>query len=275
MKKHNSHEKIAQLFILFFWIIILTISPSTNFAQGTPSLFVVADFMKVNPEDHGKYLEVEQELWKPMHQERINQGIIVGWYLYAVEFAGSSDEYNYVIITLYDNAMTLANPWQPEIPQKVHPGMKLEELMNRTHDSRTHVKSELLFSVATAPEIPLERPAAYMQVNYMKVDPDQQSEYEQWEAEIWMPIHNESIRSGRTTGWGLWSSLFPRGTERPYQYITLNAFSEFSYIFELDFSKPFKNVHPEKDFSEAQKKTRQLRKIVRTELWDLIDYEIR
>ena len=275
MKKYNAFLNKVTVSFFWLWTLIIFISSPTAHSQGIPSLFVVVDFMKVQPENYGKYLEVEQEIWKPMHQERINQGIIVGWYLYAVEFSGSSDEYNYVVITLYDNSEKLENPWMPDIPGKVHPEKNIEEIMKQTYDSRNHIKSELFYSIATAPEIPLEKPAAYMQVNYMKVEPAFQSNYEQLESEIWLPIHNESIRSGRTTGWGLWSSLFPRGAERPYQYITLNAFSEYSYVFELDFSIPFKNIHPEKDFAEAQEKTRQLRKIARTELWDLIDYAIR
>lgn len=252
----------------------LTISNLAR-AQGSAPLFVVVDFMKVESQNHSTYLELEQEIWKPMHQERINQGIIAGWFLYAVEFSGSSDEYNYMAITLYDNADKLENPWSAELPGKVHPGMKTEEIMKRTHASRDLVKSHLCYSIASAPKIPLDKPAAYMQVNYMKVDPETRSEYEQLETEIWFPIHNESIRSGRTAGWSLWSMLFPRGDGLPYQYLTLNAFSEYSYAFDLDFSIPFSSIHPDKDFSDTQEKTWQSRTIVRTELWDLIDYEIR
>ena len=273
--KNYSTVKIEFLSRCLLFVLAGILAAPTLSAQNIPSLFVVVDFMKVKPENHASYLQVEQEIWKPMHQERVNEGIIVGWYLYAVEFSGGMDDYNYVVITLYDNAEQLENPWRSDIPTKVHPGRKVEELMQRTYESRTHVKSELFFSIATAPEIPLERPAPYMQVNFMKVEPQMASEYEQLESEIWLPIHNESIRSGRTTGWGLWSSLFPRGSGRPYQYITLNAFSEYSYIFELDFSVPFNNIHPDKDYAKTRERTREVRKIVRTELWDLIDYVIR
>ena len=264
-------------FILRYFLLMITglMTAAPLCAQNIPSLFVVVDFMNVEPGKHASYLEVEQEIWKPMHQERINEGIIVGWYLYAVEFSGEMNDYNYVAITLYDNARQLENPWRSDIPEKVHPGRKVEELMQKTYESRTRIKSELFYSIATAPEIPLERPAPYMQVNFMKVEPQMASEYEQLESEIWQPIHNESIRSGRTTGWGLWSSLFPRGSGRPYQYITLNSFSEYSYIFELDFSIPFNSIHPDKDFAETQARTWEVRSIVRTELWDLIDYVIR
>ena len=266
----NSH--IAKFCL---WMLIsLTFSTAVT-AQVRPSLFVVVDFLKVQPEKHTSYLEVEQKIWKPMHQERINEGIIVGWFLYAVEFSGSDDEYNYVAITLYDDAEKLENPWAADIPGIVHPGMKPEEIMKQTYESRDHIRSQLCYSIAAAPEIPMEKPAAYMQVNYMKVEPSLSSQYEQLETEIWFPIHNESIRLGRTAGWSLWSMLFPRGDGLPYQYLTLNAFSEYEYAFELDFSIPFSHIHPDKDYAEIQDKTWKTRTIVRTELWDLIDYVIK
>lgn len=251
------------------------ISAATVFPQVDTSLFVVVDFIKVESTNHSTYLELEQEIWEPMHQERINRGIIAGWFLYAVEFSGSGDEYNYVIITLYDDADKLENPWEADIPGKVHPGLKIEEILERTYKTRDIVKSHLCYSIASAPRIPLERPAAYLQVNYMQVDPAKRSEYEQLEKEIWFPIHSESIRSGRTAGWSLWFMLFPRGYGLSYQYMTLNAFSEYSYAFELDFSIPFSSIHPDKDFADTQEKTRQSRTIVRSELWDLIDFVVR
>jgi L-rhamnose mutarotase len=275
MKKDLSTMKKAGLLPFTLWAVLFLNLANVSYSQVIPSLFVVVDFMKVQPENHAKYLEVEQEIWKPMQQERINQGTIVGWYLYAVEFSGSGDEYNYVIITLYDDSEKLENPWMPDIPGKVHPGKKIEEIMSRTYEARDHVKSELYYSIAAAPEIPLDKPASYMQVNYMNVKPGLASSYERLEEDIWLPIHNESIRAGRTTGWSLWSALFPRGAGQPYQYITLNAFSEYSYIFELDFSIPFGNIHPDKDYAETTETTLELRTIVRTELWDLIDYTIR
>ena len=273
MKKFPLKKAVRIFLICFIFNNVLFLT--TVQSQTVPSLFVVVEFMKVKPENHSNYLEVEQKIWKPMHKERINQGIVAGWYLYAVEFSGTGDDYNYVVITLYNNSENLETPWRPEIPAQVHSDMTLNEILERTNISRENVKTELFYSIATAPEIPLKNPAEYMMVNYMHVEPGLQSEYEQLESEIWLPIHNESIQSGRTAGWGLWRSLFPRGAGQEYQYITLNTFSEYSYIFELDFSIPFKNIHTEKDFGEVAQKTQQARTIVRTELWDLIDYEIR
>ncbi len=261
---------------LFTGILICCFLYSTEVhSQTAPTLFVAVDFMKVKPQDLSRYLEVEQEIWKPMHEERIRQGIIVGWYLYAVEFSGTADEYNYVAISLYDSPENLENPWTQEIPRTVHPTLPISEIVEKTNTARENVKSELFSSIATAPEIPLEIPAAYLEVNFMHVEPGKNSAYEQLETDIWLPIHTESIESGRTAGWGLWRSLFPRGSGQKYQYLTLNTFSEFSYIFQADYSAAFKNIHPEKDFADVTEKSREARTIVRTELWDLIDFVIR
>lgn len=274
MEKNHTSRTSLRVF-LFCCILANILFLNAAHAQTIPSLFVVADFMKVKPENTSKYLEVEQGIWKPMHQERIKQGIIVGWFLYAVEFTGTGEDYNYVAITLYDNSENLESPWRPEIPALVHKGMTAEQIMEQTYNSREIVKTELFYSVATAPEIPYENPAEYLQVNFMHVDPGMETTYEQLESEIWLPIHNQSIESGRTAGWGLWRALFPRGAGQKYQYITLNTFSEFSYIFELDFSIPFNSIHPDKDFADVTQKTQEARTIIRTELWDLIDYVVK
>jgi hypothetical protein len=262
--------------INFFFLFILSIlHTSSSYAQVDPSHFVVVDYMKVAPENNVAYLRTEQELWKPMHTERIKRGIIVGWYLYAVQFAGTGNEYNYVVINVYDDASHLENPWNADIPNKIHPKLSIDKILERTQAVRETVKSELHYSIATAPAIPLDKPAPYMQVNYMQVAPQMQSEYEQIESEIWLPIHNQSIESGRTNGWGLWKRLFPRGTGEDYQYMTLNTFSDFSTILGLDFSVSFNEIHPGKNYELVLEKAQETRTIKRTELWDLIDYVIR
>lgn len=272
---NHRHLIFSMRINLFFLLILLIVQTTSADAQVNPSHFVVVDYMKVSPANNVAYLSTEQELWKPMHAERIKQGIIVGWYLYAVQFAGTGSEYNYVVINVYDKASNLENPWNADITNKIHPNLSIDKIIERTQSVRETVKSELHYSVATAPEVPLDKPAQYMQANYMQVTPQRQTEYEQIETEIWLPIHNQSIESGRTNGWGLWKRLFPRGAGQDYQYMTLNTFSDFSTILGLDFSVPFNEIHPDKKYELVLEKTQQARTIARTELWDLIDYVIR
>jgi hypothetical protein len=275
--KKNLSKLTKQITILTILILITGTKCGIVHAQAQipNSHFVVIEYLKVNPGDHSRYLDVEQQIWKPMHQERINQGIILSWRLYAVEFTGSADDYNYVTITIYDDPAKLENPWNADIPAKVHRNMSVEEIMDRTNKARDYVRSESYYCVASVPENPLKDPARYIQVNFMKVKAGMEPEYEELEQNTWMSIHNESIKQGKTVGWGLLSALFPRGEGRPYQYVTLNTFSDYSYVFELDFSVPFKAIHPDKDYREMIAKTEEARTLMRSELWDLIDYVIK
>lgn len=261
----------------YSWMVLflLLLSTSSAFSQIRPSLFIVADFMKVQPGKISNYLDIEQTIWKPLHAQRVKDGIIVGWYLYAVNFVGTDDDFNYVVITLYDNQKHLENPWPQDILSLIHPKMEATEIMERTNSAREHRRSELFYSIVVAPEVPLAEPAPYLQVNYMQVDPGNNSAYQKFESDIWQPVHEELVKSGRAAGWGLWALLFPRGAARPYQYCTLNAFSDFSYVFELEYANSFSVVHPDKDINQIWQEAREIRTTVRTELWELIDYEIK
>jgi L-rhamnose mutarotase len=270
LSKTNKLYRLLPALIISFGLFLIAIP-----AHAQCPLYIVVEYLKVKPENHGKYIELERKIWEPMQQERINQHIIAGWLLYAVEFTGAADEYNYVAITLYSNPEQIENPWNIEILDKVHPGMDAEELMERTEKTCELIRSELYYSVAAAPKVPLKEPAPYMQVNFVKAARGKHSEYEMLEKDIWMPVHNESIRSGQTNGWGLWRAIFPRGEGRPYEYITLSTFSDYMYVFQLDFAIPFKAIHQDMDFGEIVQKTEEVRSTYRTELWDLIDYVLR
>jgi hypothetical protein len=86
MKKERSMKTLGAV-SCFLCVVAAICLSMPAYSQEGPSLFVVLDFMKVQPSQHSVYLEVEQDIWKPMHQERIHQGIIVGWFLYALEFS--------------------------------------------------------------------------------------------------------------------------------------------------------------------------------------------
>ena len=60
---------------VFLGMTMSLISSSTVLSQVDSSLFVVVDFMKVESTNHSTYLELEQEIWGPMHQERISKHV--------------------------------------------------------------------------------------------------------------------------------------------------------------------------------------------------------
>lgn len=122
-----------------------TLIPNAKTDTKSPK-YVQVDFMKVNPGKDADYLKVEQDLWKPIHQERIKQGLTKSWSLYGVQFpSGTDQKYGYVTINTFDQFSQLENPYGSfeKVFSKVHPGVKADEFMDRTEKSRNLVRSEV------------------------------------------------------------------------------------------------------------------------------------
>jgi hypothetical protein len=63
---------------------------------------VTVDYMKVAPGQDDAYLQVEQKMWKPIHEVRVKAGNALGWYLYRVASpSGSLVDHNYVTVAVY------------------------------------------------------------------------------------------------------------------------------------------------------------------------------
>jgi len=73
--------------LIFIYLFCFAV---TGAAQTDNSYYVKIDYLKAEGDQIGEYLELEQELWKPIHEERKQRGIIESWNLYSV-VAGEPD----------------------------------------------------------------------------------------------------------------------------------------------------------------------------------------
>ncbi len=65
-------------------------------------VYVTVGYMKVAPGQGDAYVQFEKELWMPVHQERVNAGNILGWYLYGVQSpSGTEVHHNYAVVTVF------------------------------------------------------------------------------------------------------------------------------------------------------------------------------
>jgi L-rhamnose mutarotase len=268
--KTITHFK-ATLFLTLATAFILACYPIKGNAQNAPTVFAIVDFMKVKPENEAKYLDVEKNTWRPLHQERLKQGKIIGWVLYRVLYTGTDDPYNYVTMTFFDYPANLEDPWAGIDPAKVLAGKDIDKLMDETGKSRDLVKSNLIVRLDEV--VPDGGPGEvkYIQVDYMKVKPGNESAYVEMEETIWKPIHEAFIKAGTRAGWSLWNQVYPAGSALDYQYITANYFKDFSKIGAADYNAAIGKAHAGKNIDELSKKTTDSRDLVRSELWQTVD----
>ncbi|UII80335.1 hypothetical protein [Flagellimonas sp. CMM7] len=157
----------------YFLMVLTAFMSATTFAKGLPEQVVVTDFMKVEAVDVITFLEKEKAL-KKIHQQRIDQGIITGWYLYKVRFAG--DEYNYVTITTHADFDSIEHLYDKNI---------IDE------PSKT-VKSEMSKLMAFTGK---NKPSQYMLMAFIIVDEKNKDTYIKGEKTIWKPAHQELIKT--------------------------------------------------------------------------------
>ncbi len=137
------HLMLAVVIVASFLAGTLVPTAST---QSKTVKYVEVDYMKVEPGKEADYLKVEQDLWKPVHQERVKNGKLKSWSLYALQFPSGTDEkYDFVTVNVFDQFGQLENPYAnaEELLAKVHPGMKLSDFINRTDSARRLVRSEV------------------------------------------------------------------------------------------------------------------------------------
>lgn len=121
---------------------------NTGFTQqaAAPPIVEVA-CMKVDPARNAEYLALEHDIWRPLHQERIRQGRMRSWTVYAVRYpAGTQRECDYRVVNTYNSLADIDRPIA-DIVAKVHPSTAIAELARRTYAARELVRGELWYQV--------------------------------------------------------------------------------------------------------------------------------
>jgi hypothetical protein len=139
---------------MHFWVLFVAFVAVVSFLAGTlvpvartdtpsPKYFMV-NYMKVIPGQDP--VKIEREMWKPLHQEFIKEGQFRSWAVYGLQFPSGTDEkYDYATVHAFDKFGQLENPFAnfDKILAKVHPGVKVDDFINRTEKTRNLVRSEV------------------------------------------------------------------------------------------------------------------------------------
>jgi len=250
------------------FILILMIVGGAAFSDNLYGQLITMDYMKVLPENEQDYLEVERT-WKKAHQERLKVGLIKGWYLYKVRYAGTESPYQYVTINVYNTFDDSENEFFEGVFDKALKGINIDTLNKKTMKARDLTRTEV-FVWVDGLERKYDNPAKFMYVNYIDVKQGEETNYLDIERYVWKPIHAELQQTSQMASWGLWEIWFYSHTK--YNYITLNEFYEYKDIDSYNYSDVFQKVHQGKDLTAFMRNTADARKSDKTELWELIDF---
>jgi len=245
-------------------LLIVSTSMAITIAGATlaedeqePVLHIEVDCIKATA---ANYVNVETDIWLPVHQELVNQGKQNSWALYWVQY-GDRSKCDYYAVTGYRGEQQLNGERSfSEAFAAVHPGDNFSAAMARTLASRERVATELWVMIDST----AIKPHRFAAVNRMFAkDPDV---YERMESRVFKPGHQALLDGGYRSGWAMYALVTPLGTSVPYNYSTVDFSNRLDPVPMAD---AMLTANEDRDLEEMQALL-QLRQNFSSETWLLI-----
>ena len=112
-----------------------TLVPSAQTQSGKRH-FLRIDYMQIPPGQSLRYRNLEIELWKPVHQARVDKEYITSWRLYGHHLPGGASDYQYVTVTEFPSLQAMDELHYQELFQEVHGADYDTNITKQTADSR-------------------------------------------------------------------------------------------------------------------------------------------
>jgi hypothetical protein len=116
----------------------------TDTAKTEPTRYMTMDYMHV-PEGNGPaYLTLEDEVAKPLHRARIENGTMSGWEVYSLMLPGGTEYgYNYATGNFYDHIADMEFGFTNELMKQTPSSTNVSEILDNIYETRDLVKIEL------------------------------------------------------------------------------------------------------------------------------------
>ena len=253
-------------------IVSLLVIPSLLFGQAESANYLKMDYIKVAQKDVQDFINHMRADWMPYHQKRAESGDIDSWSLYRVKFpGGAKSEYNFVAMTAASGLEKFEESGSRELLSKMADSRKVNAITQKTNNLSTVMFSEVWKVVnKIAVEEKAPNPSRFLMMDFMKVVPGKESEYQLLEDELAKPIHEERVITERMQGWEVYSLISPGGTEYGYNFATGNFFNSLENV-EFGFTEEvIESALPGTDIPEMFDTIFSTRSLVRSEVWELV-----
>lgn len=214
-------------------IALMLFGVMTN-AQET--LYLVFEFMKVDNEQSAAYDETES-FWEKIQQQRVKSGDILGWDLWSLQPGGEMQGFQYLTVSLYSDPVKMMdgsswsnimdrvkaaypNMTETELTAKINGSAKTRDLAARIYAQQ--IATTTGFSPA---EMVLGTVA---EIDMMKVDLEHYNTYENAEKEVFQPLHQKEVDSGKKLNWGLIGFMNPIGSDTYASHMTVSMFKDYN-----------------------------------------------
>lgn len=259
---------------LFIIICYALCSTSVSAQDSSSNLYLKVDYFKAPTEQIGNYLHVEQELWKPVHQARLDSGIILGWSFYSTFVAEPDAPYNYIAVNVFDDFDKIDYFGLNEIVAEIYPEKDLSEFYEQTRATREVVRTEIWrvndIVIDDDNKLPIGN---YITKNFFD-SREGSGEHEEMELDFWGGIHEVRLERDILKSWAMYTLYYPAGDARHYTYSTVDYYQRLSDMTIGAGMELARIAYPyvaDEELSENFTRTSQSRSLYKTEIWKLLD----
>lgn len=238
-------------------------------AQSPTAMYMHIDYIQVPTEDEDQFLFNVTESFLPVQSARKENGTISDWYMYRVAYPGAQNTtYNYVVITLSESISGFEDV-RADVEEHFSTDdgqQRLDDykrLLSPNHSELWKIKNSSMVSDDA-------KPSRYIVMNFMSVGLGYEYEYQMFEDEVALPIHEQRMERDMMRGWELNELIIPGGTEYGYNFSTMDYFEnlehmEFGFTVEL-----IRQTHPDTNINEFFDNIYRTRDLVRSEVWEYV-----
>ena len=234
------------------------------------TVYLQIDYYAVEAGQYQDFITLKEELWKPVQQERMDQGDIKDWHVYDALVTGYTADYQFVTITTTDDFTTLYGGLQEELVASVHTGEDSDNLLKQMHAGFTKINSEIWsMDGAALPDGAVGPEGKYITKNYMDAR-GASGEHESMELDFWKPIHYVRIDHDILNSWVMYSMVKPGGASREYTYSTIDYYDRLADIEGSVGMELARIAHPDltdEELSDYFTRTSESRTAYKTEMW--------
>jgi hypothetical protein len=267
MKTH--YQPLA---LSLFAASVTAVAPAAQAQPTTAPVWAVHRAVKVKPGKTAEFTKFYATTVKRFHQARKEAGAQAGWMLSKLVIpSGEEAPYHYVSTTFHVKFPELDAGAAELAPFIEKAGSTPEKFIATLDGISTLVRRTVSMGIDAVGTV---EPGDYARIDYMQPAAGKAAEYVDLEKKIFKPLQEQRMKDGIISAWSFSAALMPGGSERAYQFFTVNAVKKSEQLPRLTSGygpEPFAKVHPALDHRSTMVKTQELRTIIRSYVMRVVD----
>lgn len=271
MKSHSTVLFASTIFLCF-----LISSPLVVAQQGAETIYFQTTYRTIPIEREEAFLGFIADVIKPMFAAEVENGRLIGWYMWRVRYVSTGEEYNYIFSRGTSELANLEQTFDGGFESAIvraH-GNVLDEVNSRSQGLGRIVKAELWTQSPISVLQNNANPARWANVAFYQNHIQRDIARDLLLQNVVAQFQLARMTRGISSGWAYFTRRFPFDGPNSYDSAEIIYYDDFGQILGAGIGQQiWQEIRADTtNLSDNMDRLRETRDEVKRELWELIDY---